>query len=264
MAKPNAAKSSHAGWPSIIQAVTSPLGFYVFIALVAEGLLGALMAKIDSKELVYVGAAMFVVFVILVSIVAYSASRNVGALMGWRPELSLEGAITPLEFTDRIVGYWWERITPDSASALSVVRITRNPFANTVRLDGIAYGLEGEIAANWDSVATCLHVPDRKVFYYWSGYHPPGDGWEYAEYEGFGEMTFRGPAERLDNGSAVFSSTKLADAKDSVRKTAVLRRLTAKEIAIIDENDSSKVQALVRSILDTEKRPARAREPAMA
>jgi hypothetical protein len=264
MAKLKQAKSPHAGWPSIIAAVTSPLAFYVFIALVAEGLLGALMTRIQDKDLVYVGGGMLLVFLILVSVVAYSASRNVGALMGWRSELSLEGVMTPQEFTEKISGYWWERIQPDNASALSVVRISRNPFTNTVRLDGVAYDLNSEIAANWESVASCLHVADRKVFYYWSGYHPPGEGWEYAQYDGFGEITFRGPAERLDTGSAYFSSTKLADVKDSVRKTAIFRRLTPQQIAVVDENDPPKVQALVRGILDAEKRPVKAREPAIA
>lgn len=61
-------------------------------------------------------------------------------------------------FAERISGQWWERITQDEASALSLLVIRENPFTCTVELEGMAWDREGNQIAEWDSEGSCLRA----------------------------------------------------------------------------------------------------------
>jgi hypothetical protein len=125
--------------------------------------------------------------------------------------------------------------------AVSYVTIERDPATNTVKLRGQGYGRDGVLAAPWDSVASCINLDDRKVFYYWRGSvaERPGE-----PFEGFGEIAFRGP----DSGDGVFSDTNLTNLKGTTKKSAVLRRCTPEEVGEMQGGDQ-RVASLIQKKL---------------
>ena len=135
------------------------------------------------------------------------------------------------EFCDRVAGYWWERITPDEPSALSFVEIRRDPYTNTLKMSGAAFGKAGgKSEAHWESVASCIHLGDRKVFYYWKGSHElhPNE-----PYEGFGETSFDDPP---GIGSGFYSDSNLTDVKSTTKKNCAWRRCDEAEVRLYREN----------------------------
>jgi hypothetical protein len=88
-------------------------------------------------------------------------------------------------------GDWWERIRGPGASAISFFHIDFDEAAETLRLRGQAYDVQGEPAAHWAGFAVEL-VPDkRRIVYRWTGTHP---GRPNTQFHGIGEMEFDPPA----------------------------------------------------------------------
>ena len=74
-------KNSSKDRVSIIQAVKTPLGFFVLIALIAETFFGTVAFKAQQHQELYVGIAALVL-IVLVAVVAILATRGRGILLG--------------------------------------------------------------------------------------------------------------------------------------------------------------------------------------
>jgi hypothetical protein len=149
-------------------------------------------------------------------------------------------------FGDQIVGYWWERVHPEESTALSFIRIAPDPATSTVRLHGRAYGSDASLAAHWESVASCINVGERKVFYYWRGFHPKRPS---EPFEGYGEISFAETGGPLDTGFGFFSDTNLTDVKSTVKKSFELRRCSAEEARVMEGGDRERITNMVRAKL---------------
>jgi hypothetical protein len=79
---------------------------------------------------------------------------------------------TVRDFCDQVAGYWWEHIHPNDAYAISFLQIEPDPAANTIRIKGRTFDLDGGLAAIWEAVAACINRDQKKVFYYRRGWHP--------------------------------------------------------------------------------------------
>lgn len=144
-------------------------------------------------------------------------------------ELSAAAALD--EFCARLTGYWWQRILPDDASALSFVRVEPNPALNSVRMSGVAYHTDGTPIANWYSLGVSIDREGRQLSYIWEGLHPlqPNDS-----YQGFGSIKFDDASEVFRVGRGHFFNANLADLKTARRKSLEFRRCTdADEIAVM-------------------------------
>jgi hypothetical protein len=150
-------------------------------------------------------------------------------------------------FCNRISGFWWERITPDDSSAISFIHIEPDPATKTIRMVGRSFGLKKSLIAHWETVAASINEGEKKVFYFWKGYHPsqPTD-----PYEGFGEMIFRQTREAINHGRGVFSDVKLADLTSMKKKAFSLRRSTKQEQKVMEGGTQKQISALVAKKLN--------------
>lgn len=146
-------------------------------------------------------------------------------------------------FCDRLIGYWWQRVIPDDASALSFVRIEPHPATNAVKMTGDAYGQNGRPAARWKTVATCVNPSDREIFYLWSGDHPQEP--DAPDYEGFGKITFGESGGNIDTGNGHFFDLNIQDLKSIRKKLVKLRRCTEKDVKDMQATGGEKIAALV-------------------
>jgi hypothetical protein len=170
--------------------------------------------------------------------------------LGLRPKLD-RAAIDVFKqrraFSNGIAGQWWQRMKPDDASALSYMTVVFDAATGGVRLRGQAYGLDTRLVANWESDATAMKVAARKVFYYWTGWHPDEPN---HRYEGFGEFRFREARGIFSKGGGLFSNTNLSDIASTIRKSFSLRRVTAEELKIMEGTDTERMRHLIEQTLD--------------
>jgi len=150
-------------------------------------------------------------------------------------------------FCRGLEGQWWERITPDDSSALSFVTVSPDHGTGMIKLEGTAYDREGREAATWETLATCVNFSEKKVFYYWTGWNAQGQ--QPARFEGFGEITFSGPAHRADAGTGFFADSKLADASTTTNKLFRLRRCDEQEAKVMSGDDAAAITELVNKKL---------------
>ncbi|MBI2852513.1 MAG: hypothetical protein HYX84_05385 [Chloroflexi bacterium] len=233
--------SKTSGRPSVIRAVKTYLNFFSLVVLVVEAGLGAIaLTALGTVQLVAVYSMALVILALIVVVSLFAAKK---------PEVLLQsvGDTGHLrDFTRAITGHWWERITPDDRSSLSYVIISPYLPTNTVMLHGRVFNAKGEESAKWDTVATCIDVGKRKVFYYWNGHHfsKPGEPWE-----GFGEISFYESEGKVTSGGGLYSDTNLTDVKTTTRKAAKFQRSTEEETRIMRDENRELVEALVRSKL---------------
>jgi len=231
---------------AIIDAVKTYLGFFVLVVLVVEAVLGALALKAEGENQLVALYGMLAVVVALVVIVSFFAYMRPDALLrpaGSRP--AQEGRSLQ-EFCDRISGHWWERITPGDPTAISYVEVGPDAATSTVKMKGTAYSKEGELAAIWESVAACINVSERKMFYYWKGWHPARPN---EPYEGFGEISFHESPGGIDSGVGIFSDTNVTDARSTTKKSVDFRRSTDADIRAMKEGNSQSIAELIRKKL---------------
>jgi hypothetical protein len=215
---------------SVIAAVKTYLGFFVLVVLVVELALGTLAATTEGTvQLLALGGMLFVISG-LVAIVSFFAYRRPEVLLR---SLSQPGASNPTveddrfaRFRSQICGYWWDQLEPPDPHRLGVAHIFSDPESPWVRFEGTAYDPEGHVLANWESVATCLNVTERKLFYYWRGNKPLVPG---GRFEGFGEISFQGTGDTLHSAKSMFSDANLAQAGQIVMKQARLWRVSEEE-----------------------------------
>ncbi len=142
-------------------------------------------------------------------------------------------------FCDQLAGYWWEHITPSDSSALSFVTIEPDHATGTVKLHGRSFDQDGEPMSRWETIAVCVKLGDKKVFYYWEGKFPSKAT---ASYEGFGQMSFHATGENIDGADGFFSDTNLENWSTTTRKLVTFRRCSPPEAKIMnaDQNDPRK------------------------
>lgn len=234
--------SQHNEREGIIGAVKTYLGFFALIVLVVETVFGTVALKGTGSLQMLALISMLAVIALLILVVSFFAYR--------KPEALLRGIGSPGQgetavdaFAGLIAGYWWEWIRPDDASALSLVEIHPDSATGTVKLKGTAFRSDGSTTALWESVASCLNGNERKVFYYWKGWHPlhPEE-----PYEGFGEISFHRTDDTIDSGVGFFSDTKLTDLKSTRKKSIDMRRCDHQEVLVMRSGDNKAIAELIR------------------
>ena len=150
------------------------------------------------------------------------------------------------EFCKRISGHWWERIFPGEPSAISFLEIRPDKVTNTVKMIGKAYTKDGELAANWESVASCIDPGGYKVFYYWKGLHPVRPK---EPFEGLGEISFREFSGQLGGADGVFSDTNLTDMESTRKKSVEFKRSTGSKLQVMKEGNDAAISEMVRKKL---------------
>ncbi len=230
----------------IISAVKTYLGFFVLIVLVVEAVLGALALKTEGENQLVALYGMLFVIVALIVVVSFFAYRKPEALLRTVAATTSSEVQAMQDFFSRISGHWWERIIPDESSAISFVEIRPDGATSTVKMKGTAYTKAGVLAANWESVASCINPAERKVFYYWKGLHPARPK---EPFEGFGEISFREFSNRFDSGDGVFSDTNVIDMKSTTKKSVEFRRSAPSEIQVMLEGNDKLISEMVRKKL---------------
>ena len=228
---------------AIINAVKTYLGFFVLIVLVVEGVLGVLAVRTKGQNQLVAICGMIFVVIILIVVVSFFAYRKPRALLDSganqdKPELQ--------DFCNRISGHWWERIKPDEPSAISFVEINPDLATNTIKMKGSSYNRDGELAAIWETVASCINISERKIFYYWKGLHPSRPS---EPYEGFGEISFNESPDRIDRGVGFFSDTNITDMESTTRKFVEFQRSIEQDIQVLQEGNIKLISELIRKRL---------------
>ena len=162
-------KASETSRRSIIEAVTTPLAFFVLTLLVSESVLGVVFLRAGS-ELGRGGvfAAMFVLLVALVGIVAFFAHSRPEVLYGRRPPAS------PIQLTtgqhgsgdyDLLLGEWFEEIPKSPDRRYSVGMISFDTATKDLHFDGANYQTDGQRFCTWRSVLVHCKPQERELFY---------------------------------------------------------------------------------------------------
>lgn len=149
-------------------------------------------------------------------------------------------------FCEQLAGPWWEFITPNDNSALSFVTIEPDLATGTIKLHGRGFGLDGEPLSKWETIAVCVKLSDKKVFYYWEGKFPKKAT---TSYEGFGQISFHGSGDKIDDADGFFSDTNLENWSTTTRKLVTFRRCPPAEAKIMSSDDSEVRAKLIRNKL---------------
>lgn len=236
---------------SLINAVKTYLGFFVLLTLVVEASLGALALNSSGAIQLLAVSGMLLVILLLIGVVSLFAYKKPEALL--RSMASHDAAAagsfddTPAGvFCRELAGCWWEAIKPDDASALSLMNICPDPASSGLKLSGKAYDLQGNLNAVWESLASCINPGEKKLFYYWRGWHPAKPN---EPFEGFGELVFQNSGSGIHNGMGVFSDTNLTQLNSTTRKTVQLHRATADEAALLQQTNARTVAEHIRQKL---------------
>lgn len=149
------------------------------------------------------------------------------------------------KFNRRVQGQYWERMRrgEDNASAISYVTITADEVTNSPNLVGLAYDLEGNFLAEWESILTGVLLDSKPTIYYrWKGEHEHSRGQIYG---GGGRIVF--DDDKLMAGNGYFYDTNYAEVGPVGtirRKNFGLFRSTAPERAIMKNPRSDEAKAL--------------------
>lgn len=229
---------------AVINAVKTYLGFFVLVVLIVEVVLGAVALKAQGINQMIALYGMLFVILVMVAVVSFFAYKKPDALL--RTARQQIDAAQPLQyFSNRIAGYWWEKITPNETSSISFVEIRLDAATGTVKMKGKGYNKAGEFSSVWESVASCVNPGERKVFYYWKGWHTSNPN---EAYEGFGEISFD-DSTTIERAVGFFSDTNLTDMKSTTKKSIEFRRCTEADIKImLDGSNSSVVQLILQKM----------------
>ena len=105
------------------------------------------------------------------------------------------------------------------------------------------YGVSGELAAQWGSIASCVKLSDRKVFYYWQGQYVARPN---QKYEGLGENIFY---DSGNDASGHFSDTNLSDLKSATLKSSKFTRSSVPEAKVLRSGDDKSILTPVKEKL---------------
>jgi hypothetical protein len=167
------------------------------------------------------------------------------------------------DFCRRISGTWWEINSIDGKFyGLSLFDIKPKNGGTTVALEGWLVGPEGQIIANWYSIAVAVYPDDRRIFYLWEGSQNTAGG-----YLGVGRFDIQDSGSKLyQAGTGKFITVRDFDEPDvplgsEVSKGSASRRwkqvklrradpaMNAKFNEIIHDGDDAARKRLVTQIL---------------
>jgi hypothetical protein len=148
-----------------------------------------------------------------------------------------------LDFCNKITGYWWERIKPDTASALSFVSIQYDENTLMLKMKGRSFDKEGNYISYWESKSTGIHFKEQKVFYYWQGWFPSKPS---EPFEGVGEISFYGLTNVFTEGNGIFSNINIADIKSIQKSSFELNRSSSEEETTMYSKDKEGIAALIK------------------
>ena len=145
-------------------------------------------------------------------------------------------------FCEKVQGAWWERVKPDTATAISFLRIYLDKQDLVLKLKGRSFDMNGNYTAFWESNANSINYKERKILYYWTGAFPLNPS---EPFEGVGEISFFESDAELKDGVGTFSNINVTDIKSISKKSFELRRSTKEETAIMHSNDKKKICSLI-------------------
>ena len=145
-------------------------------------------------------------------------------------------------FFEKVQGCWWERVKPDTDTAISFLRISLDKQDLVLKLNGRSFDTNGNYTAFWESNASSINYKERKILYYWTGSFPLNPA---EPFEGVGEISFFESDGELKAGLGTFSNINVTDLKSISKKSFELRRSTKEETAIMDSNDKKKICSLI-------------------
>ncbi len=95
----------------------------------------------------------------------------------------LEGQEELQVFREKIIGCWWQKLTPDEPCALSFIIISPKTTTNSLKLNGWAYDREGGFVTEFVTEAGFIDLNEKAIFYAWKRKQS-------GPYEGFGQISF--------------------------------------------------------------------------
>lgn len=176
----------------------------------------------------------------------FSAYRRYSA--SYVPPETLKAIQELRDFCSRAQGYWLSSgVEPDTES-VGIVEFLKDDLMNTLALTGRAYNRNGQLITTWQSVASCINLKQKRLYYFWEGDHSnkPGD-----RFEGFGDITFFDTSEALfQNGKGTFFDKNLSDVKSAtVKRTDFYRCTEAQVTGIRRENNRQWMSGLVQEAM---------------
>lgn len=176
--------------------------------------------------------------------------RNAIANTGNREKIDLTQADAfnkQNQFCKKVTGYWWERIKPDSKSALSFVHIEFDETILMLKLKGRTYDINGNYSAHWESKSAGIQINERKTFYQWEGWFTASPS---EPIEGFGEIFFSANEDAFMEANGIFSNISIVDLKSIHKSSFDLRRASENEIATMHSKDKQKIGDAVANKMD--------------
>jgi Predicted nucleotide-binding protein containing TIR-like domain len=147
-----------------------------------------------------------------------------------------------LDFCDKITGYWWERIKPDTAAALSFVSLQYDQETLMLKMNGQSFDKEGNHIAYWKSKSASIHFKEQKVFYQWEGWFSSNAS---EPFEGVGEISFYGLTNIFTEGNGIFSNINVTDIRSIQKSSFEFRRSNAEEETIMRSKDREGISKLI-------------------
>ncbi len=146
-----------------------------------------------------------------------------------------------LDFCQKITGYWWERIKPDTRSALSFVNIIYDEETLMLKMKGRTFDSQGNYTAFWESKSTGIHFNEQKILYHWEGWFPSTPS---EPFEGIGDIFFFGEEGVFTEGNGIFSNINMLD--KSIHKSSFeLSRTNEADVDIMYSKDKGKIANLI-------------------
>lgn len=175
-------------------------------------------------------------------------AESIGKL-GPRRKLSAEalaGMSASREFGRRIEGAWWDRLLAGETHAMGFFQIEYDELSGLPRLLGRSFDAEGVCVARWNSLVSRVLKDERKLVYYWEGWHPRSPE---QRFQGVGEMEFEAPAAAnapFMRGGSKFSDIDVSRPERSVVKSTEFRRAEdPRDAAVMGGGKEKEIRALV-------------------
>lgn len=148
-------------------------------------------------------------------------------------------------FCENAIGYWWS-LKHTETTVLGFVSITPEAATNTLKMSGNNYDTNGSLESHWESMASCINLSTKKLYYYWTGWHSarPAD-----PYEGIGELSFQESSGRFETAIGVFSDTNLTDIRSTTKKSSISKRCSEQDAKEMLAGDTDRIAALIRKRL---------------
>lgn len=157
----------------------------------------------------------------------------------------LEGLKDLQLFRERIIGYWWQKLTPDEPCALSFIIISPKTTANSLKLNGWAYDREGILVTKWKTEAGFIDLNEKIIFYAWKR---KTSSLKYEPYEGFGQISFL-ETEDQSRAEGFFLDINYTDMTSTKKFSTEYWRPEKHEQQIMQGDNSDLISGLIQKKL---------------